>query len=75
MNSIKDLNIDLNFAWFNEIKKIHLEYDEQKKKFFSVRRDDIVDVGNAFLVGFNFTMLKDKHFTCEFDHEPEERAY
>ena len=69
-SSIKDPNVDMYCAWFNEIKKVKLEYNEEKKKFGS----EIVytiDIGNSFLVGFNFTMLKNKkYFTCEFDHEP-----
>ena len=64
-------------AWFNEIKKVQIAFSEEKKKFVAktIYKENI---GNAFLVGFNFTMLGNmankRYFTCEFDHEPEERA-
>lgn len=64
-------------AWFNVIKKVQIVHSEEKKKFvatFALTEN----IGNAFLVGFNFTMLNSmsnkRYFTCEFDHEPEDRA-
>lgn len=69
-NRITDPNVEMYIAWFNEIKKVKLEYKPRIDKFDAVTQFT-KDVGNKFVVGLNIKMLKDKYVWCEFAHEPE----
>ena len=68
---IADPNVEMYIAWFNEIKKVNLEYKDRIDKFDATTQFTR-DIGNQFLIGINISMIREKYITCEFDHEPEE---
>lgn len=64
---IADPNVEIFVAWFNEVKKVSLEYKHKINKFDATTKFT-KDVGNKFLCGLNINMLKKKYILCEFDH-------
>lgn len=67
---IADPNVELYIAWFNEIKKIKLEYKARTDKFEATTQFTRL-LGNNFYIGFNINLVKDRFVCCEFSHDPE----
>ena len=68
-NRIADPNVEMYIAWFNELKKVNIEYKQRIDRFDATTKFT-KDIGNRFLVGLNISINKDGYVFCEFNHEP-----
>ena len=66
---IADPDVEMYIAWFNEIKKVNLEY-KQRIDAFDATTQFTKDMGNKFIVGMNNSVIKDKYIFIDFEHEP-----
>ena len=58
-------------AWFNQVRKFRVAYDDKKKKYQAVEIF-MADLVNNCVFGINTSLLKDQGMTirCEFKFEP-----
>ena len=67
---LADPNVEIYTAWVNEIKKVNIEYNQEKDRFEAMTQFT-KDMGDKFVAGLNLCMLKEKYILLQFNHDPD----